>query len=256
MRPRNDAHYPVTTDVLVALAARQPVIVPALMLVAHPDDEVLGASLTMCGLRSLHLVHATDGAAGAGVGGIADRFAELDSALARLGVAPVRTRLGFPDGTLVDSAKTLAAALAPMLASVELLVTHALEGGHPDHDACALAAQIACARDGASHVTRLEFAVYARIDGAIRTNTFSPGRSQPTVFALSAAEQARKRHALEAFASQRHVVDRFPLGIETLRASSDEDFTRSRNPADVLFAAAAPEREVRWRAAALAAVGA
>lgn len=240
--------------VLSALAAREAVGVPALLLVAHPDDEVLGASVALRCLSSLVLVHATDAAGGTEGTSPVERFAELDAALALLGAAPARVACGLPDGQLINHVETLAGRIAALLPPVDLLVTHAFEGGHPDHDACALAAHMACAGQAGRPIIHLEFAVYARIGGVVRTNAFAPAAAPATVLALSPEERAAKQHALAAFASQRHVVDRFPLAEEVLRVAPAHEFGLRRAAADVLFAAGDEGREARWRAAAVAAL--
>jgi hypothetical protein len=76
------------------------------------------------------------------------------------------------------------------------------------------------------------------------------------VLTLSAEEQDRKRSALTAFASQRHVVDRFPLTRESLRVASSHDFGTSREARDLLYAFDDPPREEAWRQAARRAIGA
>jgi hypothetical protein len=49
---------------LPALASREVFAARTLLLVAHPDDEVLGASVLLRHAQSLRLVHATDGSGG------------------------------------------------------------------------------------------------------------------------------------------------------------------------------------------------
>lgn len=247
----------VTDAVLSALSARRPVAASVLLLVAHPDDEVLGASVTLRCAERLRLVHATDGSGGDAVI-TAERFRELLAALESLDVEPTIAPCGYPDGSLIGHAAALAEHLAGWLSDTDVLITHAFEGGHPDHDACALAAQLACTRElerSGRRVARLEFAIYARIDGAIRTNAFPPADAVlATTLQLSPEEQARKRRSLQAFASQRHVVDRFPLATETLRPTPEYDFSVPRDPAQLLFAFGEPSRETRWREAAAAAL--
>lgn len=235
---------------IAAIARRRPVEAPALLLVAHSDDEVLGCSVAMRCLPRLRLVHATDGSAG-DEAVATERLREAMAALRGLEVRPSMAPCGLPDGSLVEHAGALATALTAWLPDTVLLITHAFEGGHPDHDACALAAQIACASEAersGRHVARLEFAIYARSAGVIRANAFAPdAQPAPTVIKLSTEEQMRKWRALQAFAFQRHVVDRFPLKAEALRPAPDHDFTAMRRPDDLLFAFRNPEREPTWR---------
>ena len=231
--------------------------VPALLLVAHSDDEVLGCSVIMSRLRRLTIMYATE--ARVSHDGIAGkRLEEALAALKVLGLAPIVLPCGLPDGSLVKHTRVLASLIADRLPDTALLITHAFEGGHPDHDACALAAQMA--RDAEEErsgcrVAHLEFAIYAHTDGAIRTNAF-PKDAQPSaaVLALSPQEQVLKKRALGEFASQRHVVDRFPLQHEALRRALRYDFSAARADETVLFAMRQPGSELAWRQDAQAAL--
>jgi LmbE family N-acetylglucosaminyl deacetylase len=251
-------------DLLISVRARRPIEAPLLLLVAHPDDEVLGASVLMSLARKLHLVHATTGAPvdGAEDGSTvsAGRFAELAAALQVLGVQPARqAALKFPDGKLVQRARELALELQPLLADAGALITHAFEGGHPDHDACALAVQLACTAIYRRHgwcPARYEFPLY-RVgnDGAFATNRFPEGAwGEIADIALRPEEAARKQAALQAFASQAHVVEHFSTGREQLRTAPDYDFVTARDPAQLLYARSCGSAEQAWREAALIAL--
>ncbi|HYZ20696.1 MAG TPA: PIG-L family deacetylase, partial [Rhodopila sp.] len=52
---------PVDT-VLLALSQRQPIDLPAAVVVAHPDDETIGVGPFLRLFRRLRLIHVTDGA--------------------------------------------------------------------------------------------------------------------------------------------------------------------------------------------------
>jgi LmbE family N-acetylglucosaminyl deacetylase len=242
---------------LAAIAARQPIDLPALLLVAHSDDEVLGCSVAMRHLPQLRLVHATDGSGG-DQRVATQRLQEVMAATKELGLTPSMAPCGLPDGALIEHAGALASALAAWMPDTALLITHAFEGGHPDHDACALAGQLACLQEFARsgrRVARLEFAIYSGWGGAIRTNAFPRDATPaPTVLTLSPEEKMRKHRALQAFASQRHVVERFPLDSEAIRPAPDHDFAAPRDPNGLLFAFQNPEREPEWRHAAVAAL--
>ena len=163
-----------TAPWLEALRAGAPITAPAVAVVAHPDDEVVGFGLRLAALQNLTLAHATDGApedmGDARRAGFATREAyaharagELDACLAALGAAPRRLALGVQDQTAVFHLAEMVAALQEPLAGAALVLTHAYEGGHPDHDACAFAVQLACERlaaEGRPAPVRLAFAEY------------------------------------------------------------------------------------------------
>jgi N-acetylglucosamine malate deacetylase 2 len=232
---------------LSAVASRQRIAEPVVVLAAHPDDETLALSVALPLFDNLTLVHAT---ASADIAETNLRRDELDEALRRLGCrGPHRVSLGMPDGDLVSHAAHCADALVPLLNSAAFCLTHAFEGGHPDHDACALAVAIALGWMGTSAPVLAEFAVYALNGGKLLTTRFANGRG---TIMLTPQEAVRKRHALEAFTSQQHVVDRFPLDGEALAAAPSHDFLIDRDATSVLFARSDASAPARWREAATA----
>lgn len=188
------------------LAARRPILAPVLLLTAHPDDEVLWASLALRLGRRLLLAHATDGAPLDGFdarkAGCASpaaygrlRRRELVRALSSLQAAPRRLGPFASDGCASGGA--LASRLR-RFARGALLVTHAREGGHTDHDACA---------DAAETLGRPWVAFAAYGPGFVPTQL-------GVRIALSAPEEAAKRRALARYASQASVIAGFPQSAE------------------------------------------
>jgi N-acetylglucosamine malate deacetylase 2 len=160
--------WAATDPVLRALAKREPIEAPVAVVVAHPDDETIGAGTSLRLFRRLVLVHVTDGAPrdlrdtrAAGFETCADyasaRARELRNAL---DVGQFRPSPPIVDATRVDATVDatleglplpdqtaslhlgwLAATLRAMLRGMSAVITHAYEGGHPDHDAVAFAVQ-------------------------------------------------------------------------------------------------------------------
>lgn len=115
------------THILDAVRKRAPIHQPALVLVAHPDDEVLGLSVLLFRFIDLTLVHATDGVAG---GDRDQRLDELDAALKALGVNVQRhVHLDLPDGQLAANLAQFIDRLSAIWEDHEMMVTHAYEGG-------------------------------------------------------------------------------------------------------------------------------
>lgn len=108
------------------------------------------------------------------------------------------------------------------------VLTHAYEGGHPDHDACALAAQIACDRIASaagSVPLRLEFAEYYGHSGKLIANKFLPNdKTQPSTVWLNWRELRRKRRAMGAFLTQSFILRDFPPECEAYRIAPRYDF--------------------------------
>lgn len=123
----------------------------AVVVAAHPDDEVLGAGglisvLAAAGAR-LRLVAVTDGEGSHR--GRADpamlaarRTAETAAALSALGAGTTEViRLGLPDAGLAGGDDELAAALAPLTAGFDVCLAPWDGDLHPDHETAGRAAR-------------------------------------------------------------------------------------------------------------------
>lgn len=220
---------------------------PAVVVVAHPDDETVLVGGLLARLPVLTLAHVTDGApadmADARRLGFesrdayrAARAAELDEALAVLGVAPRRVAMGLADQSAADDLVGLTEGLARELDGAELVLTHAYEGGHPDHDACAFAVQAACSRMARPPV-RLEFPAYHARGGARVVGRFHPDPAPGERKIVLAPERAAaKREAMARHRTQAEVLAWFPEPeVERLRAAPDYDFTAPPPSGEVLY---------------------
>lgn len=224
--------------VLRGLAARQPVGARVALVVAHPDDETIAAGASLHLLPGLLLVHVTDGAprtladaAAAGFDVPADyaaaRRRELMAALDAAGVVPEMIELGIVDQEASFHMPTLARALSRLfdVHGINAVITHAYEGGHPDHDATAFAVHAAA---GGRPV--LEFAGYhADAEGRLVTGRFLPGPAAVAV-PLIDAEQARKRSMFACFVTQAGVLAAFDASQEAFRPAPAYDFTIAPQP--------------------------
>jgi LmbE family N-acetylglucosaminyl deacetylase len=127
----------------------------AVVVAAHPDDEVLGAGgliamLAAAGAR-LRLVAITAGESSHR--GRADpvalarrRTAETTAALGALGAGSAEViRLGLPDSGLAGRENDLAAALGRLIAGFDVCLAPWDRDMHPDHEAAGRAARRACA---------------------------------------------------------------------------------------------------------------
>ncbi len=221
---------------LASLRERRPIETKLAIVVAHPDDETVGAGGSLYLLRNLLMVHVTDGAprhlgdfAREGFATpahyAAAREAELAAALSLSGAAPRRESLGVPDQEASLAMPEIAAKLRELfrLHQIQAVLTHAYEGGHPDHDAVALAVH----RTGCEV---FEFAGYhARPGGTLLTGAFLPGPPEVAV-TLSPQDAARKSSMLNCFRTQAEILSQFDRTTERFRNAPAYDFAAPPHP--------------------------
>jgi LmbE family N-acetylglucosaminyl deacetylase len=231
---------PTRNDLLSQIASGS-VYARTLVVAAHPDDEVIGAGALLSRAADATIAHVTDGAPVDPrlPDGVRDperlRYAaareiELASALMTLGLPPARRiALGLVDqqadaqlGLLVRVLEGLLELLRP-----DLVLTHAYEGGHPDHDAAALATSVALKRRARAGNGPLlvEMPYYHQEGGALVMGDFLPPALPDTIERrLSDADRRLKEELFRCFPSQWEILATFPTGIERFRPAPDYDF--------------------------------
>lgn len=175
----------------------------AVVIAAHPDDEVLGlggllALLAASGVR-LRLVAVTDGEAShPGIDDVAAlvarRVGETTSALAALGAGGVEiVRLGMPDTGLAEREGELARALGRAASGFEVCLAPWEADVHSDHEAAGRAAVSAGLRPHFYPIWAWHWA---------RPGDARLPWERALRIPLPPAVQARKRAAIDCFASQ------------------------------------------------------
>jgi LmbE family N-acetylglucosaminyl deacetylase len=213
---------------------------PAVLVVAaHPDDETIGLGALLARLRDATVLHVTDGAPRDGRDTAQHGFATREAyaaarrveALAALAIAGIGADrapvLGIADQ---EASLHLVPATHRIAELVEarrpgLVVTHAYEGGHPDHDAVAFAVRAAL-RLLPDPPPLAEMTGYHAGPDGIVAGRFLPPEGDVVAFQLDVAGEATKRAMLDCFVTQRAVLAAFPTCAELLRAAPPADFTR------------------------------
>lgn len=225
-----------------------------LVVVAHPDDETLAIGARMARFADALFLHITDGAPQDGADARAHgfrsldayreaRFAELRDAFASAGISDASScRLDIPDQQaalhLAEIARTIGRHIAEF--APDAILTHAYEGGHPDHDACACAVQHAVSLSvHRRHLVRIESPFYHAGANGIETEAFLPDSNDEQratiIHMLSEDEQRRKRERLACFRSQRETLQVFPLRRELFRIAPVYDFTQPPHPGAAFY---------------------
>ncbi len=215
------------------------------MFTAHPDDEIIGAGGILRYIRDAAcIVTATDGsprdmrdARAAGFSSrkayAAARISESRKALVLSGFdCRRRLRFGFEDQGLAFVLPRLALAVKDAITLIEpdVVLTHAFEGGHPDHDAVAFAVWAACSlmRNEINRSPRtVEFPTYHGdgVSGGMLFGFIPSAQRDALVVELDSCERSLKSRMMDCFVSQKNTLSLFTPGKEWFRKTPDHVFT-------------------------------
>ena len=213
------------------------------VIVAHPADEVVGAGCLISKLVDVTVLHVTDGAPcdmqDAKAAGFDERSdyarARKEECLAALAIANV------PQERVVDleitdqCASVCLADLARQItiflqqSAADIVVTHAYEGAHPDHDATAFATHAATRimqQNGFKPPVLFEMGLHPSKDFKARVPDFLPGADrETTTLLLDERAKELKQRMFACFETQRDSLEASPIGPEKFRQPLAYDFS-------------------------------
>ena len=220
------------------------------IVVAHPDDEVLGCGALLPRLPRACVVHVTDGAPRSGSDATRLGFAnsadyaaarrrEAEAALALAGIPAAQLiRLGIADQEVSLDLAGVARALVPILAGADLVLTHAYEGGHSDHDGVAFAVHAAHKLDdsgAAPGLFEMPF-YYGEEDRWVRQSFLLQSGAGPDLgHDLGPAERGLKTRMIEAHRTQADTLRSFPIERESIRRAPRYDFAKRPHDGPLLY---------------------
>ncbi|HEY6305861.1 MAG TPA: PIG-L family deacetylase [Candidatus Angelobacter sp.] len=225
--------------------ALRPLLGTTLVLVAHPDDEVILCGALMQKMQRAVVVFSTDGAPrdegfwrqyGSRQAYAEVRRQEARQALDAVGACPVflsdRVDDGIADQELfrrlpeaVTAVKKIVAHLGP-----DCILTPAYEGGHPDHDAACFIGWVV-GRHASLPLPVWEGPLYhRRADGASAPQTFPELTGFEVELRAECGTLQKKIEMWRAYKSQGLVLDGFRADLETFRPMAAYEFSRPPLP--------------------------
>jgi LmbE family N-acetylglucosaminyl deacetylase len=221
----------------------QPLLKTTLVLVAHPDDEVIVCGALMQRMQRAVVVFATDGAPrlqhfwqryGSRHAYAAVRRQEARQALATISAWPVfladRVAGGLPDQELFRSLPSALRALENVIERVgpDCILAPAYEGGHPDHDTACFMAAVAARH---ARIPVWESPLYhATATGRRALQTFPQATGREILLHVDSQTLQRKVEMLRVYRSQELALEDFRWRTEIFRPMALYDFLRPPMP--------------------------
>lgn len=223
-----------------------------LVVIAHPDDEVIGLGGRLRHLKDASFIHVTDGAPEDMNDAIAcgfktrrayaeERRNELFSALALASIDPAQCfEAGFADQESSHDLPEVAERLYVLIKAIapEAVMTLAYEGGHPDHDSTSFGVHAACAMieaGGGKAPEIIEFPLYHSKSGEMAILEFLTSRNDEITLVLSEEERETKKLMISRFKTQKRILSPFPLSFERFRLAPAYDFAAPPHGGDVFY---------------------
>jgi len=221
----------------------EPLLGKTMIVVAHPDDEVIACGGLMQQMRQATVLFATDGAPrdqyfwkdyGSREDYAAVRRQEAVTALSSIGAEPMFLSDLVTEGIVAQELfRSLNLAFTRMqrvLArnDTDCLLTLAYEGGHPDHDAACFLTWLCGQKTG---IPVWEAPLYHRdSEGKPVIQTFHQTTGAEQQIGIEGELLEKKMAMFHSYRSQKLVLGGFRPEIEQFRPMRDYDFTRPPFP--------------------------
>jgi N-acetylglucosamine malate deacetylase 2 len=225
------------------MSAIEQLLRSTLVIVAHPDDESIGCGVLLQRIAITSVFVCTDGAPSVSRQWRSKgyrtreeyarkRASEFHAALEIAGVQRKYVMTGIPDQQLHRYLQQAATHIEQYLNKnrPESILTHAYEGGHPDHDSCAFLGHW-IGQLFAIPVWEMPFYHRREARSPLIYQQFFPAPQDEILLSPSPAEICRKECMLRQHRTQADVIPQFDKTRELFRPQPSYDFTLSPNPA-------------------------
>lgn len=201
-----------------------------ILVVAHPDDEAIGAGHLLQRVPGMHVVICTDGSPDIKDDwqpyGSRERYAEVRKEETRRALKAVQhcggvSFLGYEDGALMLNATKLMFSLTSICNSrtAKGIVTHLCEGGHPDHDVCAIVAAHVAERRA---IPSYHMPLYGQNSGnLLRQKTRESLPSPHQIIHPNSMERGGKTAMFSCYESQLDVLAKFDSAAPEVLVEQD-----------------------------------
>jgi N-acetylglucosamine malate deacetylase 2 len=231
--------------------ALAPLLGRTLIIVAHPDDEAVTCAALMQRMQEPYVLFCTDGAPldpyfwsrhGSREAYSLLRQKEARLALSHLGVRDVEflkilSGEHIIDQQLFERVPEAIEAVFQVVSRVrpQALLTLAYEGGHPDHDSCNFITSVISRQHSLPAWEMPVHKLFHKEDRKFQA--FIPVSQPAIALDPTADEIARKRQALEAYASQGDFLVRFDCAQESFRPLPEYDYARPPHEGELNYEA-------------------